>query len=98
MSKRYLDHDDGGVEYRETYDEGREVRKVRERASSFVKERGYAFVVFLGSMLSPGQNLKEYRAYSNQGDAQEAARELTRPGFGYPCASVKITKITGTRI
>lgn len=90
--------DEGGANWRETYDDNREVRKVRERAAAFVKERGFAFVVFLGSMLSPGQNLKEYRAYSNQKDAQDSARELTRPGSGWPRASVKITKITGTRI
>lgn len=98
MSKRYSDHDDGGASWRETYDESGEIRKVQERASAFVKERGFAFVVFLGAMLSPGQNLKEHRAYGNQKDAQDCARELTRPGFGWPRASVKIKKITGTRI
>ncbi|WP_310450288.1 hypothetical protein [Sulfuritalea sp.] len=89
MSKRNSDHDDGGAEYRETYDEGREVQKVLARARSFAKDRGEAFVVFLGSMLSPGENLKPYRAYKTVGEAQDIARALD----AWPRASVKIKRI-----
>lgn len=93
MSKRWSDHDDGGAEYRETYDESREVRKVLDRARGYAKERGFAFVVFLGDMLTPGQNLKPHRAYRDVEDAREEARDLTRSGYGWPKASVKIKTI-----
>lgn len=93
MSKRRSDHDDGGVEYRETYDEKGEVKKVLDRARAYAKDRGEAFVVFLGAMLSPGQNLQPYRAYKTKADAQETARELVGGCWGYPRASVKIRRV-----
>lgn len=93
MSERNSDHDDGGANWRETYNESREARKVMDRARGYVKDRGEAFVVFLGAMLAPGANLQPYRAHRTAEAAREDARELTRPGYGYPKASVKIQRI-----
>ena len=73
MSKRNSDHDDGGANTAKPTMRPRGAKSARARRS-FAKDRGEAFVVFLGSMLSPGRTLS--RTVLTRRLGQDIARAL----------------------